>query len=97
MSFPDPSPVPPARRSRTGAAGGVLLLLGCAAACSLPVILGSGAAVGALALLAGRQGVAVSVVAVVAGFGALLLWRRRRATPAAGACGCGCQVGPVRG
>jgi hypothetical protein len=77
---------------RAGAAGGLALLVGCAVACSLPVMLSSGAAVGALALLSGGQGIAAAVVAVGAGLTGWLVWRgrRRRVTVAGGSCAWGC-------
>lgn len=91
-------PVGPHSRRRELVAGGGLLLA-CAVACSLPLLIGAGAAVSVTALLSGAT-ILASGLALVAG--TLAAWwlvrrnRERRApTTAAGApsaCGgdCGC-------
>jgi membrane protein implicated in regulation of membrane protease activity len=73
---------------------GALVVLACAAACSLPVLLAGGAALGLGAFLSGGSGVALAVVAVAALI-AGSAWRRRRSRAPhhqpAGACGGGCD------
>ena len=76
--------------------GGALMVLACAAACSLPLLLAGGAAIGAAvgagALLSGA-GALAAVLLVTAVLGGLVWLRRRHARPARarGTCAGGCD------
>jgi len=75
------------RPRHRGVIGAVLLFLGCAAACSLPLLMAAGAAAGLGAFLSGARGIGLAVLVLLAGATTTLLWRRRAG--ATTSCGCG--------
>jgi mercuric ion transport protein len=59
-----PAPATPAKTARTGGIAAGAILLACAAACSLPLIIGAGALSGIGAFLAGGQIIGIVLIAV---------------------------------
>ncbi len=78
---------------RKGVLAGAGIVLACAIACSLPLILAGGLAAGVGAFLAGGEVVALGVVLLVAVAVGTAMWVRRRRSKVAAATtggGCGC-------
>jgi hypothetical protein len=80
----------PSSIGRKGLLAAAVLFVGCAAACSLPLLLAGGVAIGAGALFSGAGTIAAALLFATAVIG-VLLWRRRSQNPGE-ACGgnCGC-------
>jgi len=72
-----PAPTTPAKTARTGGIAAAAILLACAAACSLPLIIGAGALSGIGAFLAGGPIIGIILIAVAAA--ATGWWFLRRA------------------
>jgi membrane protein implicated in regulation of membrane protease activity len=78
---------------KTGLLAGVVLFVACAAACSLPLLLAGGAAIGVGAFFSGTGALAGVLLGVTALMGALLWLSRRRARTVEDTGGCGRNCG----
>ena len=91
MTVTEQQPTKPARSGRFAVLTGALAVIGCALACSLPLLAAGGALAGLGAFAAGWWPAAA--LALVAAAGATFLYLRRRAAARSSvndaSCGCG--------